>query len=461
MHAVLLIDFGSTNTKVTAVDAQSERILGTATAYTTVETDVGEGLDAALEILYRQTGRIEFAEQYACSSAAGGLRMITSGLVPELTAEAARLASLGAGAKVIATYSYQFTEDDIDEIDAKKPDILLLTGGTDGGNQENILHNAEMLASCKTDFPIVIAGNRNAARACERLLAGRETIITKNVMPRLGTLDIEPAKEAIRSVFLRRIVQAKGLSKATKLISGILMPTPAAMLKAMQLLSDGTKTEKGIGDLMAVDLGGATTDVYSIADGMPSRANTITKGLPEPHAKRTVEGDIGMRYSVHGIVEAEGVEEVARMSGLTPERCAELVMYLSEHTDTIPDTDELYALDYALAAIAIRTACIRHAGLVEESFTPCGMVYVQSGKDLTLVENLIVTGGAAIHAARVRDIAQEALYAESRPASLRPKRANLFVDKRYILAAMGLFSERYPDAALRMMKKELESDGRA
>ena len=92
------------------------------------------------------------------------------------------------------------------------------------------------------------------------------------------------------------------MSKAAELISGILMPTPAAMMAAMQLLAEGTKTESGIGELVAVDLGGATTDVYSIADGMPTQSNTIVKGLMEPYAKRTVEGDIGMRYSISGIV---------------------------------------------------------------------------------------------------------------------------------------------------------------
>ena len=113
MKPVLLIDFGSTYTKVTAVDVESERLLGTADAYTTVQTDVGEGLANALTRLREKIGPVEFTARYACSSAAGGLRMIASGLVPELTAEAARQASLGAGAKVLKVYSFQLTEDDL------------------------------------------------------------------------------------------------------------------------------------------------------------------------------------------------------------------------------------------------------------------------------------------------------------------------------------------------------------
>ena len=110
MKTVLLIDFGSTYTKLTAVDVEQERILGTAAAYTTVETDINNGLEAGLKILESKIGTRDFDECYACSSAAGGLRMITSGLVPELTGEAARLASLGAGAKVIKVCSFELTE---------------------------------------------------------------------------------------------------------------------------------------------------------------------------------------------------------------------------------------------------------------------------------------------------------------------------------------------------------------
>ena len=139
MKAVLLIDFGSTYTKLTAVDVEGEVILGTAQAYTTVETDINDGLHEGLRRLEEKTGKLDFDKCYACSSAAGGLRMVTSGLVPELTGEAAKMASLGAGAKVVGIYAFQLTEDDLDEIRAARPDIFLLVGGTDGGNTENIL----------------------------------------------------------------------------------------------------------------------------------------------------------------------------------------------------------------------------------------------------------------------------------------------------------------------------------
>ena len=460
MKPVLLIDFGSTYTKVTAVDLEGERLLGTADSYTTVQTDVGEGLENALRKLEKVTGHLEYEARYACSSAAGGLRMITSGLVPELTAEAARQASLGAGAKVLKVYSFQLTEDDVDEILSINPDIFLLVGGTDGGNSECILHNAAMLATLEPDFPVVIAGNRTAARQCQRILEKFETYVCPNVMPKFGVLNIEPTQKQIREIFLNRIIQAKGLSKAAELLSDILMPTPSAVLMAMELLAQGCEGECGIGDLVAVDVGGATTDVYSMADGMPEAMNTVYKGLPEPYSKRTVEGDIGMRYSVHGIVEAAGLNRVSQLAQLPPRRVQELVDDLRRHTDSLPDGNpELEALDHALASLAIEVAVSRHAGTMEETYTMMGQTFVQTGKDLTRVKQIVVTGGSLIHTKDTAAIARHALWSSAQPMSLRPKTAGIWVDRRYILAAMGLLSAHYPQTALRIMKKELEQHG--
>lgn len=457
MKPILLIDFGSTYTKVTAVDVEAEQLLGTAAAYTTVQTDINEGLAKALAALQEKTGKLGFAGCYACSSAAGGLRMITSGLVPELTGEAAKLASLGAGAKVIGVYSFQLTEDDIADIAREKPDIFLLVGGTDGGNTANILSNAKMLAKLEPSFPVVIAGNRTAARECQRILSKFETHICPNVMPKFGQLQIEPTQSKIREIFLNRIIHAKGLSKASELLSDIMMPTPSAVLQAMDLLAQGCEGEEGIGDLIAVDVGGATSDVYSITDGMPEGMNTVFKGLPEPYSKRTVEGDIGMRYSILGVAESAGYSALSALSGLREERVKELVSYLSQHTDTVPGDDpELQNLDCAVACMAVREAVARHAGTMEETYTLMGKTYVQTGKNLTRVKNIVVTGGSLIHAKSPKKIASFALYDPSTPQSLRPMKADVWVDKAYILAAMGLLSSYYPKAALRIMKKELE-----
>lgn len=460
MKPILLIDFGSTYTKLTAVDVEAPRVLGSAMSYTTVQTDINDGLRSGLALLEERCGRLDFAETYACSSAAGGLRMIGCGLVPELTSEAAKLACLGAGAKIVKLYSYQLTEDDAEEIQRLAPDIFLLAGGTDGGNTECILHNAGVLADMPSAFPIIIAGNRTAARECQRILAGHDTILCDNVMPKLGVIRIEPVQEQIRSIFLKRIIHAKGLSQAASLLSDIVMPTPAAVLQGLELLADGCGGCEGIGELVAVDVGGATTDVYSIAEGCPDHMNTVVKGLPEPRTKRSVEGDIGMRYGLDGIIAAAGLTQVAKLAGLSCDKVEEYADFLRHHTDALPeDNEELQRLDFALACYAAEIAVTRHAGTIEETYTLMGTTYVQTGKNLTGVNKIVVTGGSLITSPRVVEIVSHTLYNANKPMSLRPKRAEVWVDRKYILAAMGLLSTKYPQAALKILKLEMEVNG--
>ncbi len=455
MKPVLLVDFGSTYTKATAVDLEAGGLLGTAASFTTVETDINEGLSNACAILKEKTGVNDYTATYACSSAAGGLKMAAIGLVPELTVQAAKEASLGAGAKIMKTYAFKLTKSDVREIDRLRPDILLLTGGTDGGNSETILANAKKLTALEADIPIVIAGNRCCADDCEEILEGRQIYVCENVMPSLGKLNILPAQKIIRELFLKKIVQGKGLTKAMELMTDIIMPTPSAILEAMQLLANGTGSTSGIGELLGVDLGGATTDVYSIATGSPTNMKTVYKGLEEPYAKRTVEGDIGMRYSMRGVVEAVGSERLASMAGLTAERLEEMLSYLEAHKDAVPRDEEFLRLDDALASAAVETAAIRHAGTIELAYTPMGETYVQSGKDLRNVKNIVVTGGALIHSKNVEKIARYAGMDGAHPESLRPENAGIWVDKKYLLAAMGLLGKNYPETALEIMKREI------
>lgn len=459
MKPVLLIDFGSTYTKVTAVDVQAEEILGTARAFTTIQSDINEGLDHAVALLEMKIGKVDYVNRFACSSAAGGLKMVTVGLVPDLTAEAAKRAALSAGAKVSGVYSYELSEQEVREIEEIRPDIILLTGGTDGGNKNVILHNAGMIAGIAGDFPVVVAGNKSVASEVERLLksAGKDVRVCRNVMPEFNQLNIEPAREAIRDVFLQRIVRAKGLTKVENLVEGILMPTPSAVLKAIHILSIGHGGEKGLGDLMAVDVGGATTDVYSISAGNPTRGGVILKGLPEPFAKRTVEGDLGVRYSAAFLAEAVGVEKVAGTAGLAVEEVQNCLEKIKENPEILPEQDEkIGLLDFGLASMAVKAAVSRHVGTIEMAYTPMGAAYVQTGKDLTGVRRVIGTGGPVINNPRAGEVMQQVLFDETHPAELRPAKAEIMIDKKYILAAMGLLSEKYPETAVRIMKKELE-----
>lgn len=454
MQAVLLIDFGSTFTKLTAVDIEERRILAAAQSFTTVESDVMQGFKEALEKLQEQLGNIQFIKRLACSSAAGGLRMVASGLVPSLTAKAAKLAAFGAGAKVIKTFSYELTEEDIDIIDDIAPDIFLLTGGTDGGNFKVIQHNAELISTAKKPFPVVIAGNRSAAKVCEEIISSdiHPTYITENVMPELNRLNIAPAQGVIREIFLDRIVSAKGLSHEKALVEGIIMPTPASVLAALSLLSKGTEKTKGIGEIMCVDLGGATTDVYSIAKGYPLNPSVMLSGLREPFEKRSVEGDIGMRYSAKGIVDAAGMEEIINISGLSSEKAENYLCEISKDKSRLPSDDSTKAMDFALAALAMRTALIRHAGELERIYTPSGAVYKQQGKDLTGIDKIILTGGALVYSDNPQAILDTAI-SNIDESNLVPRSPKAILDKGYILSAMGLLSTYDEESAINIMKE--------
>lgn len=458
MKIILLIDFGSTYTKITAVDLEKEVIVGTASSFTTINTDINEGLHRAIETLEKQTGKLKYDEYLACSSAAGGLKMIASGLVPGVTTTAAKEACLGAGAKVIKVYSFEMTEEDIEEIEKIKPEIFLLAGGTNGGDKKCILHNAKMLSTCKVEFPIIIGGNNEVSNKCKKILKDKETYIVENVMPTFGELNIEPAQNKIRKVFLQRIIYAKGITKTSELISEIIMPTPSALMNAIKLLADGYENENGIGELMAIDLGGATTDVYSVGEGTPKEPNVIYKGIEEPYIKRTVEGDIGMRYSIGGIIDEVGVDNIASVANLTMERANEIIEYLQINPDILPNEKDIEKLDFALSAKAVEISTIRHCGTKEKIYTSNGIAYLQKGKDLTHVKKIILTGGSLINLPCINNILEYACFNEKRQESMRPKNAEILVDKKYILQAMGLLSKSYPKIAIRIMKKELKYD---
>ncbi len=461
MHPVLLMDFGSTYTKVTAVDLDRELVLDTSCARTTSSDDIMRGLEEALNALEGRTGNLDYRMRLACSSAAGGLGMMVSGLVPELTAEAARLAALGAGARILRLFSHEISRRDLALIEADPPDIFLLTGGTDGGNSACITGNAARLASLSVRFPLIYAGNRSALDECEQLLADFPLTVCPNVMPRFGQLNIEPVQKEIRALFLSRIVTARGLSRTRELLSGILMPTPSAILSAVRLLADGYGSERGIGELMAMDVGGATTDVYSVGSGEPDDSQIISKGLEEPYAKRTVEGDIGVRHSISGIVDAAGLEWIAGRACLEVDEVKSLVSELEGDASMISSGDSrLRRLDDALAAAAVDVASRRHAGTLTRVYTPMGVAFFQTGKNLRPVERIILTGGPLIYSDNPLALAEHALYSGRYPESLRPYQAEVLLDQRYILSAMGVLAEREPEIALRIMKGELKILGR-
>lgn len=442
--AILLIDFGSTFTKVTAVDLQNPKNFVTAKGPTTVQTDINKGLQIALKELENKLGFLpQFEQKLACSSAAGGLNMIAIGLVPELTLEAAKMAALGAGAKLKTLYSYKLTKREISEIIDLKPDIILLAGGTDGGNKEVILHNGTLLAQSSIKCPIVVAGNKNAQDELEELFieGSKEYHIADNVLPSLNKLNVNPAREKIREVFLKNIIEAKGLKKAEEFIDGIIMPTPQAVLKAGQFLSEN-KIIKGLDKILIVDIGGATTDVHSFCKGEPKGSGVIYRGLPQPHAKRTVEGDLGLRYSLIPLAEA------LISANLLDFEKAQIDSLINDILKDIWDTQSIREeFELALSKGAVNLAVKRHCGYLEIVYTPHGTNYVQYGKDLTDIDLVIGTGGPIVNSNNPKEILEGSLFEPHDSLTLKPKQPQFVLDKGYVLSAIGLLGESYPEIA--------------
>lgn len=462
MNIILTADVGSTFTKMTAVDIDSKEIIGSARSFTTIETNVMEGFNSALKELTAQCGQLTFQKKVASSSAAGGLKMIAVGLVPDLTVKAARLAATNAGAKIMKTYSYDLTQKEQEEISSLNPDMVLLSGGIDGGNKDVIIHNAKVLAQIEGNFSIVVAGNKSAEDEIAEIIkdSGKRVVLCENVMPEFNKLNIDSAKKAIRDLFIENIISAKGLNELQAILATEIVPTPLAVFDAADLLSQGTKTQKGLGDLMIFDVGGATTDVYSMADGNPSRPNVFIHGFKDPFAKRTVEGDLGMRYSILPLAEEAGLEVVAELADTTKQDVIAWLDTCKKAPDTLPIEGSVERrIDETLAGMAIKISTERHCGSVEKVFTIAGEAFAQMGKDLTQVKYVIGTGGSVIGSSNPKSILGRSLFQVGDMTLLKPMSPTMLLDRKYMLSSMGLLSKLEPDVALAIMKRELLENG--
>jgi uncharacterized protein (TIGR01319 family) len=453
INGKLLIDFGSTFTKAVFVDLDKCEIAARATYYSTVDTDITEGLNACLESISRDLGirDLKTGESLACSSAAGGLRMVCVGFVPDYSSEAANLAALGAGAKVVGCYSYEISEQEVEEIESLQPDIILLTGGTDGGNKKVIVHNAGMLARSQLPYSsVIVAGNKSAVDDIRPIFKafGERVFYCKNVMPEVGRIDVDDCNATIRSIFIDNIIEAKGIGKAKRVINNVLMPTPLAVLKATRLLADGCDEEKGMGEIIVVDVGGATTDVHSVARSRSSPGVVAQVGLPEPYEKRTVEGDLGLKYNLERLVQLLQEKEPTTDVG-------KIINKFKEH-GYIPSTSEEIKWHTRLSFLAVETAVSRHVGRIEIKYGPGGEVLLQYGKDFSRAESIVGTGGPIVFSKEPLEIIKGAVYKENEPLILKPKDPKFYLDKNYILFAGGLLGQEDPAKALRFMKKHLK-----
>ncbi len=441
MHAdVLIAEIGSTTTLVSAFNVLDQpRFLGQGQAATSVlEGDVRAGLRCAINALKTKLNveQIDYTELLASSSAAGGLKMCVHGLVYDMTVNAARAAALGAGAIVRQTTAGRLTQNDLAEQRRICPNLVLLAGGTDGGERETALFNAEMLAKQGTGAPVLYAGNAQNQDAVKEIFdqVGIPVYIAQNVYPRLDALNIEPVRKLIHAAFERHIVSAPGMEHIRDMVNGAILPTPGAVMEAAMLLYEE------IGDLCILDIGGATTDVHSVTNGSDEIAQLLT--APEPFNKRTVEGDLGLYVNAHHLVEQIGEAKLSRELGLD-------VAAVMRSYKPIPDSQEQYMLTSRLCLEAGITAISRHAGRLRHYYTPQGRATAAEGKDLTQIKTLIGTGGALTRLPERERILRQLADCNAGGTMLYPKpdTMRLAFDETYTIASLGVLAKSNPTAA--------------
>lgn len=444
---VLVAEIGSTTTVINAfngIGTSCPKFIGQGQAPTSVlDGDVTIGLKGAVQDLKRslKTSDISYDEMLATSSAAGGLRMTVHGLVYDMTVRAAKEAALGAGGIIKMITAGRLRRTDLKRIKDINPNIILVAGGVDYGERETALHNMELIVSLGMKVPIIYAGNienqEEVAEICDE--AGIKLYLVDNVYPKVDMLNIEPTRKIIQDAFEEHIIHAPGMSTVRDMVKGPIIPTPGAVMEAAKLLKED------LGDLVIFDVGGATTDVHSVTEG----SEEINKILisPEPYAKRTVEGDLGVFVNIKHIVEKITLEELIKEFPNAEE--------LIENAKPIPETDEEKIFIERLTREAVATSLERHAGTLRNIYGPTGKKTVAQGKDLTNIKYVIGTGGALTRLPERVNILKYVLGCKKGLELYPGIEAQVLIDNHYIFASLGVLSKKYPDDALKLMKNSL------
>jgi uncharacterized protein (TIGR01319 family) len=445
---VLVAEIGSTTTVVNAFNGVHElnpKFIGQGQAPTTVlGGDVTIGLRNAIEGLKKNIGsdNLEYDELLATSSAAGGLKMTVHGLVYDMTAKAAKEAALGAGGIIHMVTAGRMRKSDLNKIQSIKPNIILIAGGLDYGERDTALHNAEMIAELKLGIPVIYAGNVENQEEVREIFKdyNSKIYIVDNVYPKVDVLNVEPTRKVIQDVFEEHIIHAPGMTKVRNMVTGPIIPTPGAVMEAAKVL------KQEIGDLVVIDVGGATTDVHSVTQGSEEILRILLS--PEPEAKRTVEGDLGVFINMFHVVERIGVEKLTQELGFD-------VKHLIENHKPIPQTEEEIKFVERLTLEAVLTSIERHAGRVRRLYGEANKKSVAEGKDLTQVKYIIGTGGALTRLPNRVEIMKK-ISEHGKGVELFPTtEAQILVDNYYIMASLGVLSKEYPEAAVMLMKESL------
>jgi uncharacterized protein (TIGR01319 family) len=474
IRSVLATDCGSTTTKAILIEKTADgwRQTWRGEAPTTVEApfeDVTRGvLNAAMEVqelsgreLVRD-GNIRIPDEggqgvdmyISTSSAGGGLQLVVGGVVLSMTAESAMRAALGAGAIVMdafATNDKRKPHEQIERIRQLRPDMILLAGGIDGGTRKHVVALAEMVAAARPrtrlgggfNLPIIYAGNQHVIGDIEDLLGPISDLETvENVRPVLEHENLGPARDKIHDLFMEHVMaQAPGYDKLMTWVGVPIMPTPGAVGLIMQTIAE----RKGI-NVVGVDIGGATTDVFSVFDGQ---------------FNRTVSANLGMSYSVSNVLAEAGLPAILRWVpfNIDEKGLRNRIGNKMIRPTTIPETLEELKIEQAIAREALRLAFVQHKEFAVElrgvqQERTIADAFQQSGSGDTLVKmaslDLIVgSGGVLSHAPR-RTQSMRMMIDSFEPELI----TEIAVDSIFMMPHLGVLSTVDQEAATEVFDRD-------
>jgi uncharacterized protein (TIGR01319 family) len=395
---------------------------------------------------------LEASDLYvSTSSAGGGLQMMVTGLVKAMSAESAERAALGAGAILMDTLSVDDGRKDYQKVERLRqlrPDIILMSGGTDGGNTDRLIEMAEIVrrADPKPRFgdmklPIIYAGNKNARENVDKVLGESiELKAVNNLRPTMDREDLDPARDEIHEMFLEHVMQqAPGYSKLLEWTSEEVMATPNAVGKLLKEYAENEKL-----NVLGVDIGGATTDVFSVF---------LSPEGPRVY-NRTVSANLGMSYSICNVLKETGIENIARWLPfiIEPAEVRNRLRNKMIRPTTIPHTYEDLLIEQGVAREALRLAFNHHKTLARgltggQQQRDIGQIFNQSATGATLVQMMkldmiIGSGGVLSHAPKR---AQSALMMMD---AYQPEGVTMLtVDSIFMMPHLGVLSQHFYKAA--------------
>ena len=496
LNVIVATDCGSTTTKAiliekregvyrqtfrgeapTTVEAPFEDVTrGVLNAFAELEELSGRKILDGERIITPARGNVGVDIYVSTSSAGGGLQMMVAGVVDQMTAQSAERAALGAGAivmDVIATNDNRLPHEKIELIRRLRPDMILLSGGTDGGTIKHVVELAELIRAANPQprlsgnfrLPVIFAGNKQARSEIEKTLGDRMSlVVTENLRPVLERENLQPARLKIQDQFMEHVMaQAPGYPRLIEWVGAPIMPTPLAVGKIMETIAN----DQGL-NLVGVDIGGATTDVFSVFAPDTAEGNAqsgAAGGSPGERAERifnrTVSANLGMSYSVSNVLAEAGLDNVLRWLPFKMDESdvRDRIKNKMIRPTTIPQTLDELKLEHALSREALRLAFEQHRklavalrGVRQERDISEAIEQTGGGESLVDVKRLdllVGSGGVLSHAPR-RSQAMLMMLDAFAPEGV----TRLAVDSIFMMPHLGVLSAVNPQAAKEVFHRD-------